>query len=92
VINRTVTQKMPVDGLMLPSIEGIRPDPALILPAYIFQVNDEIRLEFAERDERVRLVLLDECLGAFAYFRFTTLADKSQEEDEDDFTSLWQSL
>ncbi|OQX02536.1 MAG: hypothetical protein BWK73_42385 [Thiothrix lacustris] len=92
VINRTLTQKMPVDGLMLPSIEGIRPDPALILPAYIFQASDEIRLEFAEREERVRLVLLDECLGAFAYFRFTTLAEKSLEEDEDDFTSLWQSL
>ncbi|MEN9424877.1 MAG: hypothetical protein RL122_2260 [Pseudomonadota bacterium] len=92
VINRTLTQKMPVDGLMLPSIEGIRPDPALILPAYIFQASDEIRLEFAERQERVRLVLLDECLGAFAYFRFTTLAEKSLEEDEDDFTSLWQSL
>lgn len=92
VLNRQVTQKMPQEGLMLPSIEGVRPDPALILPAYIFQVSDEIRLEFAEREERVRLVLLDECLGAFAYFRFTTLVDKGLEEDEDDFTSLWQSL
>lgn len=92
VINRALPQKLPVDGLMLPSIEGARPDPALILPAYIFQAGDEIRLEFAEREERVRLVLLDECLGAFAYFRFTTLADRSLEEDEDDFTSLWQSL
>lgn len=92
VLNRQVTQKMPVEGLMLPSIEGVRPDPALILPAYIFQASDEIRLEFAEREERVRLVLLDECLGAFAYCRFTTLADKTLEEDEDDFTSLWQSL
>ncbi|SEA30173.1 hypothetical protein SAMN05660964_01307 [Thiothrix caldifontis] len=92
VLNRTVAQKMPMEGLMLPSIEGVRPDPALILPAYIFQAGDEIRLEFAEREERVRLVLLDECLGAFAYFRFTTLAEKAIEEDEDDFTLLWQSL
>lgn len=92
VINRPIIQKLPVDGLMLPSIEGTRPDPALILPAYIFQAGDEIRLEFAEREERVRLVLLDECLGAFAYFRFTTLAERAIEEDEDDFTSLWQSL
>lgn len=92
VLNRAILQKLPVEGLMLPSIEGARPDPALILPAYIFQAGDEIRLVFAEREERVRLVLLDECLGAFAYFRFTTLADKAQEEDEDDFTSLWQSL
>lgn len=92
VTNRALPQKLPIDGLMLPSIEGIRPDPALILPAYIFQAGDEIRLEFAEREERVRLVLLDECLGAFAYFRFTTLAERTLEEDEDDFTTLWQSL
>lgn len=92
VTNRTVRQKLPVDGLVLPSIEGIRPDPALVLPAYIFQPGDEIRLNFAEREERVRLLLLDECLGAFAYFRFDTLAEKQAVEEEDDFNSLWQSL
>ncbi len=92
VTNRSLRQSLPVDGLMLPSIEGARPDPALVLPAYMFQVGDEIRLEFAEREEKVRLVLLDECLGAFAYFRFTTLIEKPEEEEEDDFTSLWQSL
>lgn len=92
VTNRILRQTLPVDGLMLPSIEGARPDPALVLPAYMFQMGDEIRLEFAEREEKVRLVLLDECLGAFAYFRFTTLAEKPVDEDEDDFNSLWQSL
>lgn len=92
VLNRQITQKLPADGVMLPSIEGARPDPALVLPAYVFQPGDEIRLEFAERDEKVRLVLLDECLGAFAYFRFTTLEEVAQEEDEDDFDALWQSL
>jgi hypothetical protein len=92
VTNRTLRQKLPVDGLMLPSIPGIRPDPALVLPAYMFQPDDEVCLEFAEREERVRLILLDECLGAFAYFRFTTLAEKTEVEDEDDFTSLWESL
>lgn len=92
VTNRILRQTLPVDGLMLPSIEGARPDPALVLPAYMFQMGDEIRLEFAEREEKVRLVLLDECLGAFAYFRFTTVAEKPVDEDEDDFNSLWQSL
>lgn len=92
VINRAITQKLPTDGIMLPSIEGARPDPALILPAYTFQVGDEIRLLFAEREERVRLVMLDECLGAFAYFRFTTLADQANADSEDDYESLWQAL
>lgn len=92
VTNRSLRQSLPVDGLMLPSVEGARPDPALVLPAYMFQVGDEVKLEFAEREEKVRLILLDECLGAFAYFRFSTLTEKVVEEEEDDFTSLWQSL
>lgn len=92
VLNRELRQKLPVQGLMLPSIAGVRPDPALVLPAYLFQVGDEVRLEFVEREERVRLVLLDECMGVFAYFRFTTLVDKAATDDEDDFTALWQSL
>jgi hypothetical protein len=92
VVNRSIRQRLPMDGLMLPSIEGTRPDPALVLPAYVFQPGDEIRLHFAEREEQVRLILMDECLGTFAYFRFNTLAETSSDADEDDFTSLWQSL
>ncbi len=92
VNNRPLKQKLPIDGLVLPSIEGIRPDPALVLPAYIFQSGDDISLNFAEREERVRLLMLDECLGAFAYFRFDTVAPALMNEEEDDFNSLWQSL
>lgn len=93
VVNRSVTQTLPMDGLMLPSIEGIRPDPALILPAYVFQPDDEVYLKFAERQERVRLILLDECIGAFAYFRFVALGDDAESAEEDgDFSSLWKSL
>lgn len=92
IMNRNITQKLPVDGLMLPSIEGARPDPALVLPAYMFQVGDEIKLEFAGREEKVRLLVLDECLGAFAYFRFKGLDELSLEEDSDDFNMIWQSL
>lgn len=92
VTSRHFRQKLPVDGLMLPSIQGIRPDPALVLPAYMFQVGDEVRVEFADRQERLRLAAMDECMGVFAYFRFTTLVEKAVAEEEDDFTSLWQSL
>ncbi len=92
VENRSLHQTLPMDGLMLPSIEGVRPDPALILPAYVFQPDDEVCLQFAERQERVRLILLDECIGAFAYFRFVALGDAKAADDDDDFASLWKSL
>jgi hypothetical protein len=92
VVNRSLQQHLPMDGLMLPSIDGVRPDPALILPAYVFQPDDEVCLQFAERQERVRLILLDECIGAFAYFRFVALGDANEKDDDDDFSSLWKSL
>ncbi|MEN9435263.1 MAG: hypothetical protein RLZZ422_2852, partial [Pseudomonadota bacterium] len=95
VLNRNVTQNLPVEGLMLPSIEGIRPDPVLIMPAYIFQPADEVVLKFSGREERVRLTLLDETLGAFAYFKFENLEQattKNGHSDHEDFDSLWADL
>ncbi|WP_020559645.1 hypothetical protein [Thiofilum flexile] len=95
VLNRTITQPLPIEGLMLPSIEGVRPDPIFILPAYILQPADEVVVQFSGREERVRLTLLDETLGAFAYFRFETLEasfkSKSNIETES-FNSLWDDL
>lgn len=93
VLNRAITQKLPIEGLMLPSIEGVRPDPIFILPAYIFQPADEVVVRFSGREERVRLTLLDETLGAFAYFRFETLTTtlKSNLETEE-FSTLWDDL
>ena len=93
VLNRRLTQQLPIEGLMLPSIEGVRPDPIFILPAYIFQPADEVVVRFSGREERVRLTLLDEALGAFAYFRFETLETtfKSNLETEE-FNSLWDNL
>lgn len=92
VANRKVANKFPQDGLMLPSIEGIRPDPVLILPAYIFQPGDEIPLKLREREERVVLTSLDECLGAFAYFRFRVVNEQETKRSDDDFGSVWDAL
>ena len=93
VRGRKLQQALPMDGLMLPSIEGVRPDASLILPAYIFREEDEITLKFAERTEQVRLLLLDECLGAFAHFRFDkVLATKMVEDEYEDFNAIWAAL
>ncbi len=92
VANRSLTHHFPIEGLMLPSIEGVRPDPVLILPAYIFQPGDEVHIKFQAREERVALTMLDECLGAFAYFRFKTMGNVADLKNEEDFDSLWNSL
>lgn len=92
VLNREVTHKFPQQGLMLPSIAGFRAEPVLILPAYIFQSGDKISIDLQGRQEQVLLSALDECLGAFAYFRYKTITEDEKQKAEDDFGSLWLDL
>lgn len=92
VIGRGISQELPMDGLMLPSVEGIRPDPVVILSAYIFQPNDEILVRMHDREERIQLTVLDECLGAFSYFRFTKEEADLKEESSDDFDTIWDAI
>ena len=90
--NREVATKFPQNGLMLPSVEGLREDPVLILPAYIFQSGDKIIVDLQSREEHVLLSTLDECLGAFAYFRYRMVTDEPKPQEEDDFSNLWADL
>lgn len=93
VNNRGVKHPMPQEGLILPAIEGVRDDTVLILPAYIFRPGDELQIEYSGKKERVLLGALDECLGAFAYFRFKPLGPSLADQGEtEDFSSLWDSL
>ncbi|HMT93475.1 hypothetical protein [uncultured Thiothrix sp.] len=92
VVNREVTNKFPQQGLMLPSVDGLREDPVLILPSYIFQSGDKLIIDLQGREEQVVLSSLDECLGAFAYFRYKILTEEDKKPPEDDFGSLWLDL
>lgn len=92
VLNREVSQKFPQQGLMLPSIDGLRSDPVLLLPAYIFQPGDKLAIDLQGREEQVLLSTLDECLGAFAYFRYKFVTEEDKVQADDDFNSLWAEL
>lgn len=81
------------EGFLLPSIEGISAEPALILPAYVFRPGDELSVSYEGREERIVLAALDECLGAFAYFRFKAVEESAaSKEGDDDFDNLWDVL
>lgn len=92
LVERKISQPLPIEGLLLPSIEGIRPDPVVILPAYIFQPNDEVVVRMGDQEERIRLTMLDECLGSFAHFRFSYESEEPKQESADDFESIWDDL
>ena len=91
VNNRKIPQRLPLQGLMLPSVEGLRPDPVIILPSYVLQSGDDLTLKLQGRQERVSLAVLDECLGSFAHFRFKKINEKHGKESEG-FESLWGTL
>ncbi|MFI0400789.1 MAG: hypothetical protein ACH34X_17005 [Thiolinea sp.] len=92
VLDREVSNKFPQQGLMLPSVDGLRSDPILLLPAYIFQPGDKLAIDLQGRHERVLLSALDECLGAFAYFRYKFVTEVDKQKADDDFGSLWAGL
>lgn len=92
VLNREVSNKFPQYGLMLPSIDGLKSEPVLVLPAYIFQPGDKVSVDLQGRQEKLLLSSVDECLGAFAYFRYKTITEEEKVQAEDDFDSLWSEL
>ncbi|HPE61714.1 MAG TPA: hypothetical protein PLB10_15385 [Thiolinea sp.] len=93
VENRSLRQKLPQSGLYLPVAEGVRPEPVLILPAYIFQPGDQLLIGLDGKREIIMLGALDECLGGFAYFHYRTVSgDVKGELSDDNFDSLWNML
>ncbi len=94
VLNRTLSQPLPIDGLMLPMIEGIRPEPELVFPAQIFKKDDKLVIEIASKEETISLTQGDECTGSFSIFSYTIVnTEKTEEElDEEDYSAIWGSL
>lgn len=92
VENRAITQTLPVEGLFLPSIEGLREAPNLILPGHMFKVEDILNLRFISRDEKVQITKIDECVGVFAYCSFKVVEATEPDEDEENFEDVWSFL
>ena len=92
VENREITQTLPVEGLFLPSIEGIREDPNLILPGHMFKVEDILTLQFSAREEKIQIIKIDECVGVFAYCSFKIVKSVQTEDSDDDFDEVWDFI
>ncbi len=94
VFNRTLSQSLPIEGLLLPMIEGIRSQPELVLPAQIFKTNDKIKIEISSKDEMIRLTHRDECTGSFGIFGYKAIKAKTTKEEmeKEDYSAIWESL
>ncbi len=93
ISNREMSQKLPLEGVLLPTIDGARDEANLIFPGYIFHVEDELTITLGARQQHVRITSIDDTVGNFAYCRYEilekeALPDDSLESFEDVFEFL----
>jgi len=94
IMNREATQRLPINGLLLPKIEAVREAPSLLLPGHMLLVEDMLMIDIGGREEKIQLISIDECLGSFAYCEYIVI-DKEEdeaEEPESDFSGVWDFI
>ena len=93
VTNRELTQTLPVEGILLPTIDGARDEANLIFPGFIFHANDELSLTLGSRQQKVRILSVDDTVGSFAYCRFENFEDDAISEGSlESFDDVWEFL
>ncbi len=93
VTNRELTQKLPLEGILLPTIDGARDEANLIFPGYIFKVDDELTMTLGSRQQHVRITKIDDTVGNFAYCNFEVLdIEETPEGSLESFDDVWEFL
>lgn len=94
VASRKVSQQLPITGLSLPVLDGIRAQAEIILPEQIFKTGDSLSAILFDQDENIRLTQCDETIGTFDIFQYEAYETKLIKEDDDteEFSSIWESL
>lgn len=93
VKTRKITQKLPLQGILLPAIEGVRDESHLIFPGYIFHADDELKVTIGSREEHIRITNIDDTVGNFSYCNFEILrAGESGEGSLESFDDVWEFI
>jgi len=91
--NRELTQKLPVEGILLPTIDGARDVTNLIFPGYIFHIDDELTMTLGSRQQKVRITSVDDTIGSFSYCCFDVFEDDAIEEGSlEAYDDVWEFL
>ncbi len=91
--NREITQKLPVEGIMLPSVEGSRETANLIFPGFIFRVDDELTITLGSRQQQITINAIDDTVGSFAYCSFEKRDEEAVAEGSlEMFDDVWEFL
>jgi hypothetical protein len=92
VTNRILSQRLPVDGLLLPRIEGLKEKPYLVLPDYMFSLNDILEIKIGRKIETVEIISINEGQGAFALCEYITSVSLLDERENDTYNDIWEAL
>ncbi len=92
VTNRSLTQKLPIEGLILPRIEGLKEKPYLVLPDYMFALGDILEMKLVNRKETVEIININEGQGAFALCEYIATVSTEKEENNDTYNDIWEAL
>lgn len=90
--NREAPQRLPINGLFLPKIEGVREKPSLILPGHMFVLEDVLNIVLGGREEQIQIIAIDECMGSFAYCDYIGIEKEEHVESENDFSEVWDLI
>ncbi len=93
VTNRTLTQKLPTSGLLLPKIEGLKDKPYLVLPDYMFNLGDILEMKLGKRTENVEIIHINEGQGAFALCEYiASVSPEELQQQDDTYNEIWEVL
>lgn len=93
VTTRKISQKLPIEGILLPTVDGVRDTANLIFPSYTFRIDDELTVAFGSHQQQLRIINIDDTLGNFAYCYFEILDVTAMPEDSlEAFDDVWELL
>ena len=93
IVNREITQKLPLEGVLLPTIDGARDQANFIFPGYIFQIDDELTITLGTREQHVRITSIDDTVGNFAYCNYEVLEKEELPEGSlESFEDIFEFL
>ena len=95
-VGNRLMQELPVRALMLPGIKTIQQKPTLILPPNLFKVQDDISFSLFGKEMRVILtkkILSSTTFQQFSYEGYKQARQKKEQEEEgENFDTIWSSL
>ena len=93
ISNREITQKLPLEGVLLPTIDGARKEANLIFPGFIFHVDDELTLTMGSREQHIRIMSVDDTVGSFSYCGFENIdVEEIEDGSLESFDGVWEFL